>query len=148
MGKYLTNVELVQLAVRAALREGLEEMPQVGGGTIAVRSLEKSEIDWLVEAEILGKLALGETGVRLYEGPLSARKNKGGRKGTEALEGPVFDEPPIFASGDPIAYPEELCEKGLGGSVTLRLIINETGSVANTVMQESSDPELEGAVVS
>ncbi len=148
LGKYLTNVELIQLAVKAALHEGLEEMPQVGWGKIAVRSLEKSEIDWLVEAEILGVLARGETGVRLYEGPPPDRKKKRGKKSIGAPAAAVFDEPPEFASGAPIAYPEEVCEKGLGGNVTIRLIINEMGSVANTVIERSSDPLLEGAVVS
>ncbi len=148
MGKYLTNVELMQLAVKGALRDGLAEMPQLEGEKIAVRSIEQSEIDWLVEAELLASLAPGHSGVRISSGPAPAvkKKRKGGQENQGALAGMEFSEPPQFVSGEPIAVPEKECKKGLGGEVTIRLIINETGSVANKIVEESTDPALEKAV--
>ena len=148
LGKYLTNVELVQLAVRGALHEGLADLPHLDGDKIAVRSLEQSEIDWLVETELLGRLTPDNKGVRLYKGAPAAAtaKKKGGRKNKGALEGLKFSKPPLFASGEKIAVPEKACEKGLGGEVTIRLIINETGSVANKILEAGAGPPFDEAV--
>ncbi len=146
-GRYLTNVELMHLAVREAVADALQGMPAVEGGRIALRPVETSEIDWLVETELLGRLASTASGVRLYEGRRSnPGKAKRNRKSEETPVMPATDKPPVFKSGPPVGVPEQACEKGLGGVVTARLIVNESGGVANTVIEESAGSPFDEAV--
>lgn len=143
-GQYLTNVELMQEAVRRGLEEMLRDLPAETEGAFAIASLGSSEIDWMVENELAGVFARSDRPLRILAGTGTPGRQ---RKRTTGLPF-FFDTPPTFESGEPVRIPEEACNEGIGGFVAVRILTNGNGSVANVVVEESSAPVLEEAVLS
>jgi TonB family protein len=119
-----------------------------------VASSESGEADWLVETELVS--ALAGKGIAVHAGDLlrpKPRAQAGEKKGAAPaapsaaadLSFPV-DTPPALLSGSPVPYPPEACAGRMEGSVAVRLIVNEQGSVANVVVDESSGEPFESAV--
>lgn len=152
-GSLLTNVELMQYAIDGSIHDILETFPGEGNMFIVLRAQEPSEINWLVENEILEALSLHGLSIVLGS-PKDAvgTKRKGpGResdKKSKVKKIPEFqvDKEPVLREGEGILYPEKACMDGLEGSVTVLLLVNEQGSVANVVVQQSSGEPFETAV--
>ncbi len=143
---YLTNVEMMQIVTRGAVTEGIDRFPAVADGPIFLRSAAGSEIDWIVENELITALSRRGFPVRVV-GEAAVGGTGKGRSGTDPgnLSFPV-DTPPELVEGDPVAYPEGACAAGAEGKVDLRLIVNEQGSVANVLIDESTGESFESAV--
>ncbi|MFH1681454.1 MAG: energy transducer TonB [Candidatus Eisenbacteria bacterium] len=143
---YLTNVELMQLVARGAIREGLLEFGYSEDGPLRIEGGEPTEVDWIVENEIVSALSAAGIGVRVgvLRRPVAAGKPQTQAKRVD-LSFPV-DVAPVFLEGEGVAYPGEACEKGLEGEVTIALIVNEAGSVANVIVEESTGEPFESAV--
>jgi TonB family protein len=144
-GGYLTNVELMQVVVEGCVDQVTGEMPTLEGEAVLIRALAGSDIDWLVENALLRGVEGWGVAVRVEpsKGAALKKKKEGSGKGIEI----EVDTPPALAEGGEIAYPEGACERGFEGSVQVQLLINEQGSVANVVVEESSGEPFESAVV-
>gem|GEM_PF-3487299 len=149
---YLTNVELMQLVARGAVAKALDGFVYAENEALRIQGGDPTEADWIVENEIVS--ALSAAGVRVRVGELRkppALAAAAGKPGQESkkldLSFPV-DVPPVLLSGEGVAYPGEACERGLEGEVTLGLILNEQGSVANVVVEESTGEPFESAATS
>jgi TonB family protein len=153
-GFYLTNVEMMQLVARGAVAEALRGFPGAVEDPIRVTTGESGEADWLVETELVS--ALAGKGIAVEAGDLlrpKPRTEVGERKGSTAAAPPPpadlsfpVDTPPALLSGSPVPYPPEACAGRMEGSVSVRLIVNEQGSVANVIVDESSGEPFESAV--
>jgi TonB family protein len=149
---YLTNVELMQLVARGAVAKALDRFAYAENEALRVQGGDPTEADWIVENEIVS--ALSAAGVRVRVGELrkppalAAGAGKAQKESKKLdLSFPV-DVAPVFLSGEGVAYPGEACEGGLEGQVTLGLIVNEQGSVANVIVEESTGEPFESAVMS
>lgn len=144
---YLTNVELMQAVARGVITQGMQRVPELGAKTIGVRSIQPSEVDWIVETEILSALSRQGIAVHAADMPVATGGGKRASTGTgkPVLDFPV-DVPPKFMSGDPVPYPPSACGKGAAGRVDVTLVINEQGSVANVVFDESTGEDFQSAV--
>ncbi|RPJ42964.1 MAG: TonB family protein, partial [Candidatus Latescibacterota bacterium] len=139
---YPTNVELVHLVARGAVAEALRGFELAGSGPLLLLEGVPSEADWLVESELIAALRREGISVRVGElrraaaapRPQSKEKKSGPLPAAE-MSFPV-DTPPKLIEGKPIPYPEQACAEGLEGEVTVRLILNEQGSVANVLVQK------------
>lgn len=149
---YPTNVEMVQLVARGAVAEAIRGFERAGSGPLLLVGGVPSEADWLVESELIAALRREGISVRVGElrravtGPRpQSKEQKSGPVPAAQMSFPV-DTPPRLIEGKPIPYPEQACAKGLEGEVTVRLILNEQGSVANVLVQESTGEPFESAV--
>ncbi len=143
-GQYLTNVELMQEAVRRGLEEMLRDLPKQADGAFAIASMGSSEIDWMVENELAGVFARSDRPLRILAGSGTAARRPKRNRNLPV----VFDTPPTLESGEPVKIPDKACNEGIGGFVAVRILTNGNGTVANVVVEESSAPVLEEAVLS
>ncbi|MBN1826358.1 MAG: TonB family protein [Candidatus Eisenbacteria bacterium] len=147
-GSILSNVEFMQLAVRGSVLEAFRNLPLDGTEPIRLHSESPSEIDWFVENEVAGALGKLGFGLELDSSPRATfRRHSPGKR---AATGPVvgqYDKAPVQTVGGGIPYPGKACRKGLEGTVTVMLLLNEVGAVANVVVEESTDQAFESVVV-
>lgn len=144
---YLTNVEMMQLVTRGVVSRAMERFPGLSEGPITLRPVEAGEADWLVESEILAALSRRGISVLAADGrAVQVAK----RKKSEAKAAPVLDFPvdvaPVLVKGPGVPYPAGACDEGVGGRVDVRLVVNENGSVANVLLDESAPEPFRSAV--
>jgi len=64
--------------------------------------------------------------------------------GVVALAGDKpYDEPPIPLKMVPPVHPTDLKREGIGGMVSIMILVDENGSVQNPTVQKSSNPGFE-----
>jgi len=147
-GSHLSNVELMQLTVRGSVLEALNDLPLEGTEPIRLRSESPSEIDWFVENEVAGVLRARGAGLRLAPSPRGTvrRRSPGKKKEAVIATEAEYDVAPVLTASEGIPYPGEACREGLEGSVTAELLLNEAGSVANVIIEESTGESFESVV--
>ena len=147
-GSHLSNVELMQLTVRGSVLEALNDLPLEGTEPIRIRSESPSEIDWFVENEVAGVLRARGAGLRLAPSPRGtvSRRSPGKKKDAVIVTEAEYDVAPVLTASEGIPYPGEACREGLEGSVTVELLLNEAGSVANVIVEESTGESFESVV--